>query len=194
MINKSLLCLGHVINALVDKEHGKARYVPFRNSKLTFLLKDTWGGNSKTCLVATVSPSGASQSETLSTLTFAQRAKLIKNNAILNENTCGTVAALQAEVAKLKSKLEQSSSTIASKPFEGLTDSKSKEVMVALKRRNQRAESRIAELEKQIADESDITSTLKRKLQEEAMVRKFKERRLDYLQRKNIGKCRIIYE
>lgn len=194
MINKSLLCLGHVINALVDKEHGKARHVPFRNSKLTFLLKDTWGGNSKTCLVATVSPSGASQSETLSTLTFAQRAKLIKNNAILNENTCGTVAALQAEVAKLKSKLEQSSSTIASKPFEGLTDSKSKEVMVALKRRNQRAESRIAELEKQIADESDITSTLKRKLQEEAMVRKFKERRLDYLQRKNIGKCRIIYE
>ena len=194
MINKSLLCLGHVINALVDKEHGKARHVPFRNSKLTFLLKDTWGGNSKTCLVATVSPSGASQSETLSTLTFAQRAKLIKNNAVLNENTCGTVAALQAEVAKLKSKLEQSSSTIASKPFEGLTDSKSKEVMVALKRRNQRAESRIAELEKQIADESDITSTLKRKLQEEAMVRKFKERRLDYLQRKNIGKCSIICE
>ena len=194
MINKSLLCLGHVINALVDKEHGKARHVPFRNSKLTFLLKDTWGGNSKTCLVATVSPSGASQSETLSTLTFAQRAKLIKNNAVLNENTCGTVAALQAEVAKLKSKLEQSSSTIASKPFEGLTDSKSKEVMVALKRRNQRAESRIAELERQIADESDITSTLKRKLQEEAMVRKFKERRLDYLQRKNIGKCSIICE
>jgi kinesin family protein 15 len=194
MINKSLLCLGHVINALVDKEHGKARHVPFRNSKLTFLLKDTWGGNSKTCLVATVSPSGASQGETLSTLTFAQRAKLIKNNAVLNENTCGTVAALQAEVAKLKSKLEQSSSTIASKPFEGLTDSKSKEVMVALKRRNQRAESRIAELERQIADESDITSTLKRKLQEEAMVRKFKERRLDYLQRKNIGKCSIICE
>ena len=185
MINKSLLCLGHVINALVDKEHGKARHVPFRNSKLTFLLKDTWGGNSKTCLVATVSPSGASQGETLSTLTFAQRAKLIKNNAVLNENTCGTVAALQAEVAKLKSKLEQSSSTITSKPFEGLTDSKSKEVMVALKRRNQRAQSRIAELERQIADESDITSTLKRKLQEEAMVRKFKERRLDYLQRKN---------
>jgi kinesin family protein 15 len=188
MINKSLLCLGHVINALVDKEHGKARHVPFRNSKLTFLLKDTWGGNSRTCLVATVSPSGASQSETLSTLTFAQRAKLIKNNAILNEDTCSTVAALQAEVAKLKSKLQQTSSTIVEKTAGSYIDPKNNEAIAALKRCNQRAESRIAELERQNSDESDITSTLKRKLLEETMARKFKERRLDYIQRKNAGK------
>ncbi|KAK1736389.1 kinesin family protein [Skeletonema marinoi] len=52
MINNSLLCLGQVINSLVDREKGKERHVPFRDSKLTFLLRDSWGGNSKTCLVA----------------------------------------------------------------------------------------------------------------------------------------------
>lgn len=190
MINKSLLCLGHVINALVDKEHGKARHVPFRNSKLTFLLKDTWGGNSKTCLVATVSPSGAAQSETVSTLTFAQRAKLIKNNAILNEDTCGTVAALKAEVAKLRSKLQESSSGDVESSIQGFVGAGDEEVFASLKRRSERAESRIAELEKIISDKTDMESTLKRKLQEETMVRKFKERRLDYFQRKNT--CKYI--
>jgi kinesin family protein 15 len=192
MINKSLLCLGHVINALVDKEHGKARHIPFRNSKLTFLLKDTWGGNSKTCLVATVSPSGSSQSETITTLTFAQRAKLIKNNAILNEDTCGTVAALQAEVAKLRTKLQESSSTIVERIVESEITTKNDEVILSMKRRSERAEIRVAELEKQISDEAEIVNTLKRKVQEETMVRKFKERRLDYMQRKDTGKCTKI--
>ena len=186
-INKSLSCLGKVINALVDREHGKASHVPFRDSKLTFLLKDTWGGNSKTCLVATVSPSGLARSETISTLTFAQRAKLIKNNAILNEDTCGTVAALQAEVAKLKSKLQQSAS------FESLSevipeDANQAEYITSLRRRYERAESKIAELEKRSSDDNEIVRTLKRKLQEENMVRKFKERRLEYYQRKDSGK------
>lgn len=194
MINKSLLCLGHVINALVDKEHGKARHVPFRNSKLTFLLKDTWGGNSKTCLVATVSPSGSCLSETISTLTFAQRAKLIKNNAILNEDTCGTVAALQAEVAKLRSKLQESSMTVVEKIVENEVSTNDEELIHSLKRSNERAESRIAELEKQISDETEIVNTLKRKVQEETMVRKFKERRLDYMQRKDSGKSLMIHD
>ena len=184
MINKSLLCLGHVINALVDKEHGRTRHVPFRNSKLTFLLKDTWGGNSKTCLVATVSPSGSSLSETVSTLTFAQRAKLIKNNAILNEDTCGTVAALQAEVAKLRSKLQESSSTVVERIVDTEISSNNDEIVRSMKRRNERAEIRIADLEKQISDEAEIVNTLKRKVQEETMVRKFKERRLEYVHRK----------
>ena len=188
MINNSLLCLGHVINALVDKEHGKARHVPFRNSKLTFLLKDTFGGNSKTCLVATVSPSAVSQSETISTLTFAQRAKLIKNNAVLNEDTCGTVAALQAEVAKLRSKLQESSARVVEKIVQGDIGASQNDMIVSLMSRNERAESKIAELEKHVSDEAEVVNTLKRKVQEESMSRKFKERRLDYLQRKNVGK------
>jgi len=101
MINSSLLVLGKVINSLVDRERGKPKHVQFRDSKLTFLLRDSFGGNSKTCLVATVSPSVTSLSETISTLTFAQRAKMITNTAVLNENTCGSVTALQAEIARL---------------------------------------------------------------------------------------------
>jgi kinesin family protein 15 len=189
MINKSLLCLGHVINALVDKEAGKARHVPFRDSKLTFLLRDTWGGNSKTCLVATVSPSGLSLSETVSTLKFAQRAKLIKNNAILNEDTCGTVAALQAEVAKLRSELEKNDTQSTKKPtrnrhvYLGDTD-----MVAATKRRAERAERKLANLEKQMSEEREVKQTLKRKLQDETMVRKFKERRISYLQTKSTSK------
>ncbi len=188
-INKSLSCLGNVINALVDREHGKASHVPFRDSKLTFLLKDTWGGNSKTCLVATVSPSGHARSETISTLTFAQRAKLVKNNAILNEDTSGTIAALQAEVGKLRSKLEESSSAMK---FDCLLQNMDatvdqKEVIASLQRRHERAERRCAELEKRVSDESEVVRTLKRKLEEECMVRKSKERRLEYYQRNDTG-------
>jgi len=189
MINKSLLCLGHVINALVDKEAGKARHVPFRNSKLTFLLRDTWGGNSKTCLVATVSPSGSAISETISTLKFAQRAKLIKNNAVLNEDTCGTVAALQAEVAKLRSKLLENTTTntntsaaTTSMHHNHKIEKFEQDRIDAMKRRAERAENKIAELEKQVSEQYEISNSLKRKVQEETMVRKFKERRLDYLQ------------
>ncbi len=178
-----------MINALVDREHGKASHVPFRDSKLTFLLKDTWGGNSKTCLVATVSPSGHARSETISTLTFAQRAKLVKNNAILNEDTCGTIAALQAEVEKLRSKLQESSSATSLDCLSqniGANVDRS-EIITSLHRRHERAERKCAELEKRVSDENELVRSLKRKLQEECMVRKFKERRLEYYQRKDIG-------
>ncbi len=196
MINKSLLCLGHVINALVDKEAGRARHVPFRDSKLTFLLRDTWGGNSKTCLVAAVSPSGLALSETISTLKFAQCAKLIKNNAIMNEDTCGTVAALQAEVAKLRSELEKNTSednedNVAQKRKATSTVFDAN-VVSAMKRRADRAEQKIAALEKLVSEERAVTKTLKRKLQGETMVRKFKERRLDFLQTKHQSKYKTI--
>jgi len=182
MINKSLLCLGHVINAVVDREAGRVRHIPFRNSKLTFLLRDTWGGNSKTCLVATVSPSGKSLAETISTLQFAQRAKLIKNNAVLNEDTCGTVAALQAEVTKLRSQLERSSATPSNSNENISLHEDQHELIGTLKRRAHRAEDRALCLEKQVSEEDKVVQTLKRKVREEIMVRKFKERRINYLQ------------
>lgn len=56
-INKSLSTLGSVINALVEKADGKSRHVPYRDSKLTFLLRDSLGGNTRTCLIAAVNPS-----------------------------------------------------------------------------------------------------------------------------------------
>ncbi|XP_009146016.1 kinesin-like protein KIN-12C isoform X2 [Brassica rapa] len=104
-INKSLSTLGLVIMSLVDLAHGKHRHVPYRDSRLTFLLQDSLGGNSKTMIIANVSPSLCSTNETLSTLKFAQRAKLIQNNAKVNEDASGDVTALQQEIRKLKAQL-----------------------------------------------------------------------------------------
>lgn len=105
-INKSLSALGNVIMGLVDKSAGKNRHVHYRDSKLTFLLKDSLGGNSKTFMVATVSPSSESAHETLSTLKFAQRAKSIRNEAVINEATTGNVTVLQQEIQRLKLQLQ----------------------------------------------------------------------------------------
>ena len=67
-INKSLSALGNVINSLVDISEGKARHVHYRDSKLTFLLRDSLGGNSKTTIIANITQASLSQNETLSTL------------------------------------------------------------------------------------------------------------------------------
>ncbi|NWH76096.1 KIF15 protein, partial [Piaya cayana] len=106
-INRSLSCLGLVITALVDVSNGKQRHICYRDSKLTFLLRDSLGGNAKTCIIANVHPGSRCFGETLSTLNFAQRAKLIKNKAVVNEDTQGNVSQLQAEVKKLKEQLAQ---------------------------------------------------------------------------------------
>uniref|UniRef100_G1NGN4 Kinesin family member 15 n=1 Tax=Meleagris gallopavo TaxID=9103 RepID=G1NGN4_MELGA len=99
-INRSLSCLGQVITALVDVGNGKQRHICYRDSKLTFLLRDSLGGNAKTCIIANVHPGSRCFGETLSTLNFAQR-------AVVNEDTQGNVSQLQAEVKKLKEQLAQ---------------------------------------------------------------------------------------
>ncbi|XP_066535073.1 kinesin-like protein KIF15 isoform X2 [Hoplias malabaricus] len=104
-INRSLMCLGQVIMALVDVSNGRSRHVCYRDSKLTFLLRDSLGGNAKTFIIANVHPGSKCFGETLSTLQFAQRAKLIKNKAMINEDTQGNIKQLQAEVKKLKEQL-----------------------------------------------------------------------------------------
>ncbi|GLD99506.1 hypothetical protein PINS_up008232 [Pythium insidiosum] len=81
-INKSLSALGNVINALTDSN---ASHVPYRDSKLTRVLQESLGGNSKTNLIINVSPSSYNMSETISTLRFGNRAKSIKNKAVVNE-------------------------------------------------------------------------------------------------------------
>ena len=79
-INTSLVALGRVITALVDK----SVHIPYRDSKLTRLLRDALGGKSRTCIIATVSPASHSVEETLSTLEYAHRAKNIKNSPVVN--------------------------------------------------------------------------------------------------------------
>ncbi|KAE8976324.1 Kinesin-like protein [Phytophthora rubi] len=85
-INQSLSALGNCISALADLANGKKVLVPYRNSKLTHLLKDSLGGNSKTIMIAALSPASVNYSETLGTLRYADRAKQIKNKAIVNED------------------------------------------------------------------------------------------------------------
>lgn len=80
-INKSLSALGMVINALTD---GKSHYVPYRDSKLTRILQESLGGNSRTTLIINCSPSSYNDAETLGTLRFGTRAKSIKNKAKVN--------------------------------------------------------------------------------------------------------------
>ncbi|URE45943.1 KISc [Musa troglodytarum] len=104
-INKSLSTLGHVIMVLADVAHGKHRHVPYRDSRLTFLLQDSLGGNSKTMIIANVSPSICSANETLSTLKFAQRARLVQNNAVVNEDASGDVISLRHQIHLLKEEL-----------------------------------------------------------------------------------------
>ncbi|XP_030850890.1 kinesin-like protein KIF17 isoform X2 [Strongylocentrotus purpuratus] len=82
-INLSLSALGNVISALVD---GKSKHIPYRDSKLTRLLQDSLGGNTKTLMVACLSPADNNYDETLSTLRYANRAKNIKNKPKINED------------------------------------------------------------------------------------------------------------
>ena len=84
-INKSLSALGNVMGALVSVTPGQPRHVPYRESKLTMLLRDSLGGNARTTIVANVSASADCLAETISTLKFAQRAKLVRNHATRHE-------------------------------------------------------------------------------------------------------------
>jgi len=83
LINKSLMTLGNVITALCDS---KSKHIPYRDSNLTRLLQDSLGGNTKTVMVAALSPANYNFEETMSTLRYANRAKQIKNKPKVNED------------------------------------------------------------------------------------------------------------
>lgn len=102
-INLSLSALGNVISALVD---GKTTHVPYRDSKLTRLLQDSLGGNSKTIMVANIGPASYNYDETLTTLRYANRAKNIKNKPRINEDPKDALLRqYQEEIGRLKEKL-----------------------------------------------------------------------------------------
>jgi hypothetical protein len=103
-INLSLSALGNVISALVD---GKSTHIPYRDSKLTRLLQDSLGGNTKTLMVACLSPADNNYDETLSTLRYANRAKNIKNKPKINEDPKDALLReYQDEIKRLKSMLQ----------------------------------------------------------------------------------------
>lgn len=111
-INKSLTTLGKVISALAElaanrgvagKNRKKTDHIPYRDSVLTWLLKENLGGNSKTAMIAAVSPADINYDETLSTLRYADRAKQIVCKAVVNEDAnAKMIRELKEEIAKLK--------------------------------------------------------------------------------------------
>merc|ERR1712087_1008692 len=99
-INLSLSALGNVISALVE---GKGKHIPYRDSKLTRLLQDSFGGNTKTVMIACISPAADNYDETLSTLRYANRAKNIKNKPKINlDPKDALLKEYQDEIKKLK--------------------------------------------------------------------------------------------
>ncbi|XP_042198029.1 kinesin-like protein KIF21B [Callorhinchus milii] len=101
-INCGLLSLGNVISALGDQSK-KNHHVPYRDSKLTRLLQDSLGGNSRTIMIACISPSDRDFMETLNTLKYANRARNIKNKVVVNQDkTSQQINALRAEIARLQ--------------------------------------------------------------------------------------------
>ncbi|XP_051797786.1 kinesin-like protein KIF13B isoform X4 [Acanthochromis polyacanthus] len=125
-INKSLTTLGLVISALAEQgtAKNKTKFVPYRDSVLTWLLKDCLGGNSRTAMVATVSPAADNYEETLSTLRYADRAKSIVNHAVVNEDpNARIIRELREEVEKLRVQLTQAESLKAPELKERLEES-----------------------------------------------------------------------
>jgi kinesin family protein 11 len=102
-INKSLLTLGRVITALVEGQG----HVPYRDSKLTRLLRDSLGGRTKTCIIATIAPTVMCQEETVSTLDYAHRAKNIKNRPEINQKISKTthLKEMSGEIERLRAEL-----------------------------------------------------------------------------------------
>ncbi|GAX18997.1 kinesin family member 4/21/27 [Fistulifera solaris] len=108
-INKGLLVLGNVISALGDPKKRGRTFVPYRDSKLTRLLKGSLGGNHKTLMIACVSPSEDNLEESLSCLRYANRAKNIQNNAVVNvDANTKLIAGLQSQVKSLSTALLKS--------------------------------------------------------------------------------------
>lgn len=116
-INRSLLTLGIVISTLADNSQNKSKqkHIPYRDSVLTWLLKDSLGGNSKTVMVTTISTAYDNYDETLSTLRYADRAKRIVNNAVINEDpNAKIIRNLREELEMLKKELEKAKEKINS--------------------------------------------------------------------------------
>lgn len=180
-INKSLSALGNVIKALVDVADGKERHVPYRDSKLTFLLKDALGGRARCTLLACVSPAHVNSEETMSTLKFAQRAKLVKVQAVLNEESVGSANELAAEVGRLRALLAEGGG--------GLNDvdarAKIVELEAVMAKANRAAaaaakdsEEERARLEEKLERAKDLCSCLDKNLQSAKMIIRLRDEAL----------------
>uniref|UniRef100_A0A915PGM1 Kinesin-like protein n=1 Tax=Setaria digitata TaxID=48799 RepID=A0A915PGM1_9BILA len=166
-INLSLSALGNVISAFVD---GKSKHIPYRDSKLTRLLKDSLGGNMKTIMLACISPSSDNYDETLSTLRYANRAKNIKNKPKINEDPKDALLReYQEEIQRLKAMIQ------------GNSNVQSKQIQLDEEREQLKAEFNAAINELRLEYQNEQKS--KAKLQEEyAMLKEQYERAAEALE------------
>lgn len=166
-INLSLSALGNVISALVD---GKSTHIPYRDSKLTRLLQDSLGGNTKTVMVANIGPASYNYEESLSTLRYAYRAKSITNKPRINEDPKDAmIREFQDEIAKLRSQLNSGgtkSGGSAQPRTEKVVVEKVKEVIVEKERivNKGTTEDEMKAIEQQLSKE---TQEIKEKLDKE---------------------------
>ena len=134
-INLSLATLGNVIHALANRAKGEGRHIPYRNSKLTHLLQDSLGGNTKTYLIATISPSDDNYEESLSTLKFADRAHSVMSKVVTNEiddiNTDSNI------VKKLSNELNELKQILSIRTKRGTLEPVQRELMKLREENNQ---------------------------------------------------------
>jgi TolA-binding protein len=106
-INKGLLCLGNVISSLTD-ENKKEKHIPYRDSKLTRILQDSLGGNSRTTVIACVSPAESNYEESLNSIKYASRARNIKNKAVVNRDANSLlIDTLRKQINRLQGEINE---------------------------------------------------------------------------------------
>lgn len=192
-INLSLSALGNVISALVD---GRSRYIPYRDSKLTRLLQDSLGGNTRTLMIACLSPADNNYEESLSTLRYANRAKSIQNRPRINEDPKDALLReYQEEIKKLRALLtgqlstadlstllagqsSESSPAVPSRPQSTPTDERKEKI-------KEEYEERLAKLQAEYNAEQES----KAKLQEDiAALRSSYESKLSSLEKAQVSR------
>ncbi|ODQ49644.1 kinesin-domain-containing protein [Saitoella complicata NRRL Y-17804] len=164
-INRSLSTLGRVISALAERDKSVSKgtstsVIPYRDSVLTWLLKDSLGGNSMTAMIAAISPAACNYDETLSTLRYADSAKRIKNHAVVNEDpNAKMIRELKEELAQLKSNM----SSHPSGPSTDETDVPLEEQFVSIRT----ADGTVRQVSKaEIAEQLHASEKLMKSLQE----------------------------
>ena len=159
-INKSLLVLGNVINALADKAMGKGKNIlpPYRDSALTRILQNALGGNSKTVMICALSPASINYEETVSTLRYADRVKKIQNKAVVNESDHDKmVRLLKDENGDLRKMIEELNKKIILGG--GIVQDEDKRVFQDLKEQFDANSKVMVEMEKSFSDKLEEAKT-----------------------------------
>jgi kinesin family protein 3/17 len=173
-INLSLSTLGNVISALVD---GKSNFIPYRNSKLTRLLQDSLGGNSKTLMIANFGPADYNFEETISTLRYANRAKNIKNRAIVNEDPKDAMLRqMQEELENLKTQLENADPSVTPINMASMSEELAKQKLALEKDVEMAEKDKLKALNQLKKKESEVEKTVRNQRELEEQMKKIEQK------------------